>query len=291
MQGSSDRYKKLYMYLTLSCMLLLLVSCSKVEDGHALLNRIAVIDTGISSSVIDSDLIIAGENLIAPSDGTEDRYGHGTAIAAIIAGSEPAGVSGVCEGVPLVPVVWTTLDEDGNTVAGDAEMIAQAIRDAVDEYGCRIINISLGTPTPAQELEAAVKYAAAEGALIVASSGNRYFDDAECIYYPGGYAEVLCVGAADKDGRVSSFTQRNGTVDIYATGEDLRLVTPKGTKIRGEGTSYAAAYVSGAAARIWQEEPELTAEEVREALLQCTELTDGCPVLDMAKVESYCGTE
>lgn len=266
-----------------------LFSCSKDVPQTDI--RIAVIDTGISSAAIDPSSIDEGENLISPGEGTEDMHGHGTAVAAIIVGSETAQVDGLCEDAVLIPIVWTTVDEADNVVSGDAQMIARAIRDAVDKYSCRIINVSLGTDTATDELWEAVKYASRKGALIVASAGNRYFDSPERVYFPGGYDEVLCVGAADADGNVSEFSEKNDTVDIYAPGEDLRLVTVRGTKIRGEGTSYAAAYVSGAAARIWQQDPGLTCDEVRKELLKCADERDGAVILDPIKVDSRLAAE
>lgn len=275
------RYFLLFFAISVS---LLLLSCSKDIPQTDI--RIAVIDTGISSVAIDPSDIGEGENLISPGESTEDLHGHGTAVAAIIVGSEKAQADGLCEDAVLIPIVWTTVDEADNVVSGDAQMIARAITDAIDKYSCRIINVSLGTDTDADELREAVKYAYQKGALIVASAGNRYFDSPERVYFPGGYDEVLCVGAVDEDGNVSEFSERNDTVDFYAPGEDLRLVTVKGTKIRGEGTSYAAAYVSGVAARIWQKDPGLTCDEVWKELIKCAEERDGVMVLDPIMVDS-----
>ena len=73
--------------------------------------RIAVIDTGISTVAIDSSHIIEGYNYIRPQDGTEDKIGHGTAIAGILVGSEAADAEGICPNAVLVPLVYAAKDE------------------------------------------------------------------------------------------------------------------------------------------------------------------------------------
>ena len=80
---------------------------------------------------------------------------------------------------------------------------------------------------------------------------------------------------------VAAFSQQNDSVDILAPGTDLRLATPKGTRIRGRGgTSYAAAQVTGVAAELWNRNPQLTAAEVRNILISTAQVVDGIPVLD-----------
>ena len=58
--------------------------------------RVAVIDSGISTEAVDAERIAAGVNYIRPQDDTKDKLGHGTAVAAIIAGSERARITGIC---------------------------------------------------------------------------------------------------------------------------------------------------------------------------------------------------
>jgi len=243
--------------------------------------RIAVIDTGISTAAVDAACVAPGFNYIRAGDDTEDKVGHGTAISAIIVGSAPARVTGICPTATLVPLVIASQDEDGKTVQGDTAMTAQAIYDAVDIYGCRIINISAGAAVDSYTLRGAVSYAARKGVLIVSCAGNNQKTNPGAVYYPGGYDSVLCVGAATEDGAIATFSQQNDTVDVLARGTGLRLASVKGTAIRGYGTSYAAAIVTGAAANIWSRCPDLTAEEVRAAVLDCTREVNGWQVLDL----------
>ncbi len=226
--------------------------------------RVAVIDTGISTRAIAGrDNILPGENYILPDSGIEDLQGHGTAVAGIIVGSSSAKVEGLCPEAELVPLVWSTLDGEGNPIQGDAETAALAIRDAIDVYECRIINLSMGTYTDSPALREAVAYAEEKGVLLVAAAGNGG-DDRPC--YPGAYESVLCVGSVDEEGEVSSFSPQGSWLDLTAPGEGLRVVSLRGRTIRVWGTSYSAAYVTGAAARLLAENPSLTAADLRDLL-------------------------
>ena len=243
--------------------------------------RVAVIDTGVSTAAVDPDSIGSGYNYIRPQDGTEDKLGHGTAVSAIIVGSEAARVAGICPTATLVPLVYCSKDEEGKQVRGDTYMVAQAIYDAIDVYGCKIINISSGSTGGSYRLKEAVEYAQKKGVLVVSSAGNSQQTEPDAVYYPGGYESVLCVGACDSGGAIASFSQQNDTVDLLALGTDLRLATIKGTRIRGQGTSFATAIVTGAAAQIWTQHPDLTADAVRQAVLASTRTVDGWQVLDL----------
>lgn len=224
---------------------------------------IAIIDTGISSYVIDSGCILPGKNYLYPDRDTEDRLGHGTACAAFIAGSGPARMDGNCPEAKLVPLVYTDADpETGEKVMGTPELAAQAIIDAVDRFCCDIVLISSGTTENNESLHDAVKYALDKDVLVVSCAGNSGEISPEEVYYPGAYEEVLCVGSLDKEGNIASFSQNNEYVDIWETGTDLRLATLKGTKIRGKGTSYSAAIAAGRAAEAMLQNPEMEIQEI-----------------------------
>lgn len=268
--------KKIFFALLLS---VLLSITAFAADGEPM--RIAVIDSGISTAAVSADSIANGINYIRPQDDLEDKLGHGTAVSAIILGSEPARIEGICPTATLVPLVTASRDDDGKQVRGDTAMTAQAIYDAIDIYGCRIINISAGSSGGSERLRKAVEYAEEKGVLVISSAGNNQSSNPGAIYYPGGYESAISVGACTDNGTIAAFSQQNDTVDLLALGIDLRLASVKGTRIRGEGTSFATAIVTGAAAQIWTQYPALTADEVRDAVLSSTRAVDGWWVLDL----------
>lgn len=251
------------LFAMMCCVLLL---CGQIVCAEGV--RIAFLDSGVSLKHIDAEMVAAGENMVFPARDTDDRIGHGTATAGIVLGSEKLGLSGVCPSAVVVPLVCFDTYPTGIEAPADVRYMAAAVRAAVDKYDCRIINISMGTTEESAELRAAVEYASECGALIVSAVGNDNLTNPERVYYPANYEKVIGVGAADGN-KPAKFSQRNG-VDILAQGVDLPTVTKRNAarcELRS-GSSYACAYISGLCADIWSKNPEMTANEVREALFQ-----------------------
>ena len=270
-------------------------STEKIKVSEAEPVCIAVIDTGFSSRAIPQENIVAGKNYLNDqettrdtSDGaedtlgsggntsgkakdtsdsvgkaidkTEDTYGHGTAVASFILQYAPE--------VQLVPLV-SSVYEDGRIRQVDADTLAQILRDAVDIYGCQVINISAGLKEDNGTLKAAVEYVQKCGALIVASAGNDYVENGSVKYYPAAYDSVLAVGALNADEtEIADFSQRGNWVDIYVPGQNISVKTLSGAVKTGDGTSYAAARVSGEAAVLWKSHPDMTEQQIRETLTQ-----------------------
>lgn len=254
---------KRFLYALL--LLILLTGCSTPvneppEYDHVV---IAMLDTGISTTAIDSSYLLPGYNYVLSSADTEDRINHGTATASIIVGCESAGITGYAPEVLLIPLVVT--DKVDGTVTGVApKVLAQAIREAVDVYGADIINVSLGIQKDAVVVRKAVAYVESQGVPVISAVGNDGENGA--YYYPAAYDTVLGVGAHNKDGEVSAFSQQNGTADLLAPGENIRMASRNGAVYGAKGTSYATAHVSAAAALLLAAKPELTPEQLRQAL-------------------------
>lgn len=235
---------------------------------------IAIIDTGISANAIDKARIAEGKNYITEDSDTEDKIGHGTAMAGIIVGMGAKDLIGTAPDAMLVPLVYCTKDEDGNIVNGGTTMLAKCIRDAVDIYKCQAILIGAGTNENSIDLQSAIKHAEKRGAVVVSSVGNENEDYPQNVYYPAAYETVLGVTALREDGGIATFAQRNTSVDLSAPGTDLKVATIHGRTVKAYGTSYAAAFVTGAAAQILSDNQYLTPKQVREAL--CNTAKDIC---------------
>lgn len=258
--------------------------------------RIAVIDTGISPEAIDADHLLEGRNYIIPERDTADRDGHGTAVASIIVGSESAGIEGVCPEAVLIPLVYYDYAEDGEKRGGDGDMIAQMIRDAVDVYDCDIINISAVMAAKSSEVEKAMRYAWEHGVFIACASGN---DGTTRNRYPAACEGAFCVGAlnADESG-AAVFSNRQSYVDIAAPGVDVPVAATDGSRKTLTGTSFSTAYVSGTAAGLMMEYPELTAAQITQILIASAcdlaapghDNETGWGSLDMQKAFAYAKT-
>ena len=248
--------------------ILIISFCPVTVAAEAEPIRIAVIDTGISADAIDQKNIDEGYNYILSNTSTGDTIGHGTAVAAIIAGSGTAGVTGLCPDAVLVPLVYYSKSDDNNAVKGDLPMLAQIIRDAVDVYSSDIINISSGAKVDTPDIRDALAWAEQHGVLVVSSAGN---DGDGTAYYPGVFPTVLCVGTVNNSGDgPAAFSNRYNGVDLLAPGMNLVLVDPKGETVTVSGTSFSAAWVTGAAAALLGADPTLTPYQLRKLLCNTT---------------------
>ncbi len=238
-----------------------IVVAEREIDGDVI---IAVIDTGISTAAIAPEKVLPGFNYVMETDDTADTIGHGTAITSIILGSEPAGVTGIAPDSKVVPLVVTCRNENDDIVSIEPAALAEVIRDGVDNFGADVINLSIGTVTDSKEMRSAVAYVQKCGTVVVASVANNNTEGD--VLYPAGYPGVIGVGAVDKNNQVSSFSQKSKAVKLVAPGEDFWMASREGKKLGAKGTSYAAAFVSGAAAALLKASPKLTPDEIRDIL-------------------------
>jgi len=221
--------------------------------------RVALIDTGISPLAIDPEHIGEGKNYALPDRDTADVLGHGTALAGLILDTAPDAI--------LIPLVYSTRTTGGKSVQCNVKTIAQIIRDAVDVYDCRVINISAGITQDVPALRDAINYAEEQGVVVVAAVGNTHRTTPKLSYYPACYDTVIGVGALRRDGKVASFSQRHG-VSLVAPGDAVKVRDLQGRTTTASGTSYAAAQVTGAVAALLAKSPDLTPAQVREHLFK-----------------------
>lgn len=253
--------RKYYFAAMILCLALLLALPAAAAEV-----RVAFIDSGVSTKHLDASRVAAGENLIFPARDTDDRVGHGTATAGILLGSAELGIPALAAEAVVVPLVCYDTYPSGVAERGDAKLLADAIRRAVDNYDCRIVNISMGIAADDPDLAAAVAYAEEKGVLLVSAVGNDYENAPDTAYYPAAYDSVVGVGAYDGAG-VAAFSGRIG-VSVVAPGVDIAAVTNRNEAkaVRRSGTSYACAYVTGVLADMLAADSTLTAADARAAL-------------------------
>ncbi|MGY1452491.1 S8 family serine peptidase [Streptomyces sp. SS8] len=227
----------------------------KVSKGKGV--TVAVIDSGVKPTPGLTGRLLDGKSFTtADADVHEDETGHGTEMAALIAGSGAGntlrGLAPEAKILPLRTHVTPGLFRSHDT-------LIEAIRYAA-RSDAKIINISQGlsgvSNETADELQEAVDEANKRGKLIFAAAGNdgrRVKNDDFPAVLPG----VVPVGAVDETGTVADFSNYGHHLVFSAPG------------VPG-GTSQASAIASASAALIWAEHPDWTNHQVLRVMVETT---------------------
>jgi len=289
-------------------------------DDGAVRTGIRLTGAGIGVALIDSGVapvpglngagkVINGPDLSFESQSSGlrylDTYGHGTHMAGIIAGTDPANVTGagrfdgVAPGAHLVSLKVAAADgaSDVSQVIAAIDWVVAHRADA--GLNIRVLNLSFGTDATQSAaldpLAFAVEQAWAKGIVVIVSAGNDG-SAATRLSMPAADPDVIAVGAADSRGTesraddvVADFSNRGNATrhaDVLAPGRSVvslrvpgsyvdrtyptaRLSTtadPAQRYLRGSGTSQAAAIVSGVVALLLQQRPTLKPNQVKALL-------------------------
>jgi serine protease AprX len=290
------------------------------DDGDSV-SGVALTGAGIGVALIDSGVspvpglaaagkVINGPDLSFESQAANlrylDTYGHGTHMAGIIAGRDPATTTGtrftgVAPGAHIVNVKVASADgasDVSQIIAGIDWVVAHRNDKGLN---IRVLNLSYGTESvqPAQldPLAYAVEKAWEAGIVVVVAGGNDGFT-ANNLTMPAADPDVIAVGSSDwmgtdrrADDTVAAFSNRGNAArhpDVLALGRSVVSLRSPGSYIdrtypaarlsatadpaqrflRGSGTSQAAAVISGSVALLLQQRPSLKPDEVKGLLMR-----------------------
>jgi serine protease len=247
--------------------------------------RVAVLDTGVAymtkkprfrkSPDFARSQFLPGYDFVDKDRMPVDEDGHGTHVAGTIGErvGNGFGLTGLAPRARIIPV--RVLDSEG---FGTARDIARGIRWAAKNRA-QVINMSfefsLGVNScgKIKGICEAIKFAFKRGALVIAAAGN---ENGEPVAYPAGAPHALGVGRTTKDACLASDSRTGAGLDLVAPGGGYPALTTCGSDdaffTRGvpifqltfdgpgftrfgypggyEGTSMAAAHVSGVAAMV-----------------------------------------
>jgi len=186
---------------------------------------VAVVDTGVAyerrgrfrrAPDLRRRTFVPGYDFVDDDKHPNDEYGHGTHIAGTIAQAtnNGKGVTGLAYRARIMPV--RVLDEFGE---GDSRAIARGVRYAA-KHGADIINLSLEFPPGVTKREVpdiirAIRFAHRKGVLVVAAAGNEA--DAR-VAYPARARYAISVGATTEHQCQANYSNSGRGLDISAPG-------------------------------------------------------------------------
>lgn len=247
-----------------------------------------------------------------------DTFGHGTHMAGVIAGRDDAAVSdadrrdpanfvGVAPEARIVSV--KVADAEGNTsLSRVVEAIDWIVSHRADGgLNIRVLNLSFGVEVwgdcRLDPLARAVSQAWDAGLVVVVAAGNRGARSGR-VDSPACAPQVIAVGADDPYGTTAAdddavpewSSSGDGTrnPDVIAPGRSIVSLRDAGSYVdlsypaarvadrffRGSGTSPATAVVSGAAALLLQQRPDLAPDDVKSLLMSTAQ---GLPGVDATR--------
>ncbi len=298
---------------------------------------VAVIDTGISGDLPDfqasqgssTSRVIASAVVDPGATTADDTYGHGTAVAGLVAGdgwyrdssdSLYGRYAGTAPDANLISI--KVADDSGHATTLDAIYGLQFAVDHKADYNIRVVNLSFRSGSAesytTDPLDAAVEQAWFHGITVVAAAGNLGTADDAVSYAPGNDPYVITVGAVDTGGTTSTsddvqagWSSRGVTQDdfskpdVEAPGAHIVSTLAPGSSFAGacptcviggayfqlSGTSLAAPIVAGLAADLLAAHPRWTPAMVKGAIVNtAAPLSDGGhEVRAMGAYSASCG--
>ncbi|WP_431961516.1 S8 family serine peptidase [Actinacidiphila sp. bgisy160] len=254
--------------------------------------KVAVLDTGADQTHPDLAGRVSEAKDFSDSGSTQDHFGHGTHVAATVAGSGAAS-SGLRKGVaPSADLlIGKVLGDSGS---GSESQVIAGMEWAATQ-GAKVVNMSLGADMQTDGTDpmslAVNEISRSSGALFVVAAGNAGELGELTVGSPGAADAALTVGAVDRDDSLASFSSRGprfgdkaAKPDITAPGVGIVAARAAGTTmgdpvddhyVAASGTSMATPHVAGAAALLAGQHPGWTGEQLKDALVSTSHTVSG----------------
>lgn len=218
---------------------------------------VAIVGSGVTPHPEFEHRLLPGRSMIG--DPADTSGSGGPPLAGIIAAASDnaLGIAGIAPRARLLPI------RVGVSTTSEA-LTASGIVWAVD-HGAGVILVPLTLGTGSEVLADAVDYAEQHDVLVIAPIGNGGNNE---ILFPAAFPSCLAVSATNNQDQLSSSSNYGPGVDLSAPGENIWTTLSGNAFGFRSSTAMAAAHVAGVAALIRSLAPQLSAEQVREVLLQ-----------------------
>jgi len=212
---------------------------------------------------------VHGINAITNTGDPNDDHGHGTHVSGTIGavGNNTVGIVGVCWKVQIMPCKF--LDPTGNGFTSDAVKCIDFAR----SKGARIVNASWGgTSFNSQALRDAIDSLRQAGIIFVAAAGNTGDNNDLLPIYPASFDldNIISVAATTRTDDLALFSNYGATsVDLAAPGAAIfSCWNGSDNDYRfDDGTSMAAAHVTGACALLMAHYPNDNYQQIIKRVL------------------------
>lgn len=264
---------------------------TKGKKSNAEAIKVAIIDEGFEVSHPEiKDQIFATYNVMTGttdvSNTSTSTFSHGTAVAGVIASK----YLGVAPEAQLILINIDLLDDyQSSSTLTEADLIT-AFQKAVD-LGAQVINCSWGGGTVSGILSAKIQELKDNNITVVFSAGNDSSNlDSDGTTDESELSSVIGVGASSVENDITSYSNYGSQIDLIApaggnttdgllgilsldltgtnginTSTQLGLVNYNYSFV--QGTSFSAPTVSGVVALLLAAKPTLTANEIRQILI------------------------
>lgn len=207
-----------------------------------------------------------GWNFVKNNNDPMDDQGHGSHCSGTIGakGNDGKGIVGVNWDTRIMALKF--LDSNGS---GSLDNALKAI-DYATKNGAKVLSNSWGGGGFSETLKQAIERSHQANAIFIAAAGNESNNNDGEQTYPSGYdvPNVVSVAAIDNKGALASFSNYGKTtVHIAAPGVNIYSTIVKGYD-SWSGTSMATPHVSGVAALMFSQYPDMTNLQVKDLILK-----------------------
>jgi subtilisin family serine protease len=241
--------------------------------------RVALIDTGLDAN----HPAIQGK-ITEKKDLTGQGFSpdiHATLLAGIIAAGTTRDTS-VWGIAPQSEILAIKACQPRSPQAIQAQCWSLTLAQGMDyavQRNADIINLSLSGPTGVEDklITRLVDQAVGRGIVVIAAAGNSGPHGQPA--FPAVLPNVIAVTAVDSKEQLYSSATRGDFIDLSAPGVEIISTGPGGKLLVASGTSLAAAFVTGTAALVLQQQPRISPQALQ-ALLEHTAKDLGPPGKD-----------
>jgi subtilisin family serine protease len=213
--------------------------------------KVAIIDTGISKTMLNSPILCKTGHKSFADDSIVDNSNHGTHISSLIdqnAKNFFIGKDGSDDKLASITIDYCQLIIKFYDPTSKSDFLKNTIKafEYAIEQKVDIINYSAGGTDPSEEERKAVIKALDAGIIVVAAAGNEKSDLSKQGYYPALYdSRIIVVGNLESSKQIAKSSNFGTRVNDWEIGTNILGKLRDGNYGYMTGTSQAAAIKTG----------------------------------------------